>query len=139
MRPPSVFGRTLSRWTDSCASGIVGSQRAVVPSFGSGTLAAGEELLEPVQRETARRKLESGARPERHRDDDDQRRQQPDIDEDHDRQQQPGRMAAHEVISRRPVRRVANKAQNISIRVSSTRVSARLDALGQLNETKTSS
>ena len=58
---------------------------------------------------------------------------------EHHGQQQPGRMAAHDAISRRPVRRVANKAQNIKISVSSTRVSARLDALGQLNETSTSS
>ena len=100
---------------------------------------AGEERLEPVQGHTARRKFERGARAEGHRDHDDERRQKPKIGRHDERQQQPRRLRTHDGFSRRPECRVANNAPNMSATVTSTRVSERLEAPGQLKETNTSS
>src|SRR5262249_49363605 len=100
---------------------------------------ASEKFREPMQGDAARRKREDGARAERYADDDDKRRQETDIDSADERNEEPRRPPAHRPRSSRAARRVANSAENISASVSNTKVSARLDALGQLNETSTSS
>jgi len=98
-----------------------------------------EKCRKPVQSKPGGRKVESRARPEGDRDDDDERRQESKIDRDDEWQQQPGQSPAHRVASSRAARRVADKAENISPAVNRTRLSARVAATGQLNETRTSS
>src|SRR5262249_55510134 len=100
---------------------------------------AGEEFVKPVECQAARRELEGGACAKRHPDDDDERGQQAEIDGHHEWQQRPRKTARHGRGSKRPAFRVAKRAANSRMRVRNTKLRARLEALGQLNDTRTSS